>query len=115
MSAPVLDPAVFRALEDSAGAEFVVELSDAFLDEAPKMIGALREALAAGATDAFRRQAHSLKSNALTFGLAALAAQARALEAGAADAVARADPAPLDALAGELDRARAALLAARHG
>ena len=48
--------------------------------EAPGMLVALREAHSAGHGDALRRAAHSLKSNALTFGAAALAAQARAIE-----------------------------------
>jgi HPt (histidine-containing phosphotransfer) domain-containing protein len=113
MTAAAIDPATFRALEDSAGADFVVELVDAFLEEAPRMQDALRAALAAGDTDAFRRQAHSLKSNAMTFGAEPLAAAARALETGAADVVARRDAAALDALAREYARTRAALLATR--
>jgi HPt (histidine-containing phosphotransfer) domain-containing protein len=82
MSTPQIDAAVFGELQDTAGADFVAELVGTFLEEAPQMIGELRSALAAGAADRFRRAAHSLKSNAGTFGATALAARARELELG---------------------------------
>ncbi len=82
MAQPTIDPATFRALQDTAGADFVVELVQAFLEEAPVMLGDLRTALAAGDAEKFRRTAHSLKSNSLTFGATALAASARELELG---------------------------------
>ena len=74
--------AVFAELQASAGADFVVELVDTFFEEAPQMIADLRAALAAGAAERFRRAAHSLKTNANTFGATALGAQARELELG---------------------------------
>jgi histidine phosphotransfer protein HptB len=114
MNEPAIDVDTFRGLEDTAGAEFVTELVDAFLDEAPKMLAALRAALAAGDVDAFRRAAHSLKSNALTFGAAPLAAMARELELSAGDAVQRGDAASVDALAAEQERVAAALRGLRH-
>jgi HPt (histidine-containing phosphotransfer) domain-containing protein len=98
MSESAIDPATFAELEESAGADFVRELVQTFLEEAPVMLKALREAQAAGDADAFRRNAHSLKSNGLTFGALALGAQARALELGGLQA---AEP-PSDAL-GALD------------
>ncbi|HEX5804367.1 MAG TPA: Hpt domain-containing protein [Azospira sp.] len=82
MSEPVIDEATFRELQETAGAEFVAELVDTFVEEAPGMLAALRQARATGDADAFRRAAHSLKSNSLTFGATALAAAARALELG---------------------------------
>ena len=90
MTEPVIDEATFRELQETAGTEFVAELVDTFLEEAPGMLAALRQACAAGDIDAFRRAAHSLKSNSLTFGAAPLAASARALELGgigSADAI----------------------------
>ena len=78
----VIDAAVFRELQATAGADFVAELVDTLLEEAPGMLSALRQAAAAGDADAFRRAAHSLKSNSLTFGATELAAAARALELG---------------------------------
>ena len=82
MGQPSIDRTVFDELKDTAGADFVAELVDAFLDEAPQMLAELRAALAAGSADRFRRTAHSLKSNAQTFGATALAALARELELG---------------------------------
>ena len=54
------------------GAEFAAELVATFLDEAPGMVAELKAAAAGGDADAFRRAAHSLKSNASVFGAAAL-------------------------------------------
>ncbi len=68
MSETTIDRATFEALQQTAGAEFVGELVDTFLSEAPLMQQDLRAALAAGDADRFRRAAHSLKSNSLTFG-----------------------------------------------
>ena len=73
MSSPTIDRATFAELEQTAGAEFAVELVDTFLAEAPAMLADLRAALAAGDADAFRRTAHSLKSNGNTFGVLTLA------------------------------------------
>lgn len=80
MTDKVINKAVYDELKDAAGAEFVVELVTAFLEEAPGMFGDINTALAAGDSDGFRRAAHSLKSNAQVFGADALATQARALE-----------------------------------
>jgi HPt (histidine-containing phosphotransfer) domain-containing protein len=82
MSDSIIDRTVFRELQDTAGADFVVELVDTFAEEAPQMLDELRAALAAGAADRFRRAAHSLKTNANTFGATALGMQARELELG---------------------------------
>jgi HPt (histidine-containing phosphotransfer) domain-containing protein len=100
-----IDAAVFAELQQTAGADFVVELVDTFVDEAPQMLAELRTAWAEGAADRFRRAAHSLKSNAHTFGAMALGARARALELGGLPADAR----DIDALAALLDQATAAL------
>ena len=68
MLEPTIDPATFAELQDSAGAEFTAELVETFLVEAPGMLAALRDAAAQSDADAFRRAAHSLKSNSQTFG-----------------------------------------------
>ncbi len=99
-----IDSDVFRELQATAGADFVAELVDTFFEEAPGMMAALRQAQAAGDGDAFRRAAHSLKSNSLTFGAAALAASARALELGGI-----AGEAAIDVLQRDYDAAAAAL------
>jgi HPt (histidine-containing phosphotransfer) domain-containing protein len=73
------------------------------------MLAALRKAREAGQADAYRRAAHSLKSNSLTFGATALAAQARAIELGGMSADAAQDQAAIDALAAAYAEAARAL------
>ena len=106
-----IDIATFDELRHTAGADFVVELVDTFLEEAPQMLAELRQTLAAEQADAFRRAAHSLKSNSHTFGATALGAQARELELGGMPA----GTAALDALDAEYARAAAALKDLCHG
>ncbi len=86
MIAAAIDAATFAELQASAGADFVGELVDTFLEEAPVMLAELKSALAAGQAEPFRRAAHSLKSNANTFGALALGLLARDLEIGGLDA-----------------------------
>jgi HPt (histidine-containing phosphotransfer) domain-containing protein len=107
MTEPTIDAATFAGLQASAGADFTKELVDTFLEEAPPMLEALRASLAAGRTDTFRRSAHSLKSNANTFGALRLGALARDLELNGLEA-ARGSNA-VEALAGEYARVAAAL------
>jgi HPt (histidine-containing phosphotransfer) domain-containing protein len=80
MTRAIIDKAVYDDLKDAAGADFVLELVAAFLEEAPGMFADLHAALDAGDSDSFRRAAHSIKSNANIFGAHAVAAPARALE-----------------------------------
>ena len=109
MAATLIDAAAFEELQQTAGAEFVTELVDTFLTEAPLMLAELRSALADGNGDRFRRAAHSLKSNSNTFGATTLGAMARDLELTAADRVAAGNTDALDALADEYGRVAAAL------
>lgn len=102
----VIDTAAWAELEQTAGADFVGELVQTFLEEGPVMLQALRDAHAAGDADAFRRSAHSLKSNGLTFGALGFAAKARALEQGG---LATATQAALDGLHDEWQEVVAAL------
>ena len=80
MSAPTIDRQVFAELQDEAGADFVAELVASFLEDAPQMLATLRQALRDADSIGFRRTAHSLKSNALTFGAVELGVLARDLE-----------------------------------
>ena len=101
-----IDPHTFDELQANAGADFVAELVDTFGVEAPPLIAEMRNALAAGAAERFRRAAHSLKSNSSTFGATRLASMSRDVElngpvAASSDA--------LDALARELEATLAAL------
>jgi histidine phosphotransfer protein HptB len=115
MTSPAIDPARFAELQETAGADFVVELVDTFLEEAPGMLAELRDARGAADADRFRRAAHSLKSNSQTFGAQALGALARDLELTGMGADAARDAVRLDALEAEYARAAAALKALRHG
>ena len=105
MSGQLIDMGVFNELKDAAGEDFVGELVATFFDEAPGMLDQLRAAQAAQNADAFRRAAHSLKSNSNTFGATKLAEMARVLELGGLIA----DTGPVDALQAEYQRAAEAL------
>jgi HPt (histidine-containing phosphotransfer) domain-containing protein len=76
----VIDKSTFEELKQISGADFINELIDAFLDDAPHMIQNMQTAVTAGDVESFRRNAHSLKSNAYTFGATELGLLARELE-----------------------------------
>jgi HPt (histidine-containing phosphotransfer) domain-containing protein len=96
-----IELAAFRELEHNAGAEFVGELVRTFLEEAPRMIEQLIAAMADNKAEQFRRTAHSLKSNSLTFGATRLGELARQLETAGLERVIAEDAAPLAALGQE--------------
>ena len=98
MNDSVIDATTFAELQAAAGSEFVAELVDTFLEEAPAMLADLREARAAADAERFRRTAHSLKSNCQTFGALELGGMARALELGGLNADPARDAVALDAL-----------------
>ena len=64
---------------------FVQEMIDQFLTDAPALVATLRDGLAAGDADTVRRAAHTLKSNANTFGAHDLGSRCAALEMAAKD------------------------------
>ena len=105
MSEPVIDMAVYNELADTAGAEFAGELAGTFMEEAPGMLAEMRAAQASGTADAFRRAAHSLKTNSITFGANRLGAMARDVELGGFVT----NAAPVDALEAEYQKVAAAL------
>ncbi len=78
---PLINNKTFEELKQISGEDFINELIDAFLDEAPKMIAQMQTALTANDVESFRRNAHSMKSNANTFGATELATLAKELEA----------------------------------
>ena len=77
---PVINKRTFEGLKQMSGGDFINELIDAFLEDAPHMIQNMRTALAAKDAELLRRNAHSLKSNAYTFGASELGALAKELE-----------------------------------
>jgi histidine phosphotransfer protein HptB len=80
MATPEIDQRAYDELQKISGADFVGELIDAFLADAPERIAELRSALTRGDAETFRRAAHSLKSNSATFGAHRLVELARDLE-----------------------------------
>jgi HPt (histidine-containing phosphotransfer) domain-containing protein len=76
----VIDKATFEELKQISGEEFINELIEAFLEEGPYMLQSMQAALNANDAETFRRNAHSLKSNANTFGATELGTLARELE-----------------------------------
>ena len=77
---PIIDEKTFDELKQMSGADFINELIDTFLEDSPKLIEEMESALKANNVDSFRRAAHSLKSNAATFGASELFALAKELE-----------------------------------
>ena len=98
-----IDLAVYAELQATTGPEFAIELVDTFLEEAPGMMAELRAAFANGDNERFQRAAHSLKSNANTFGAVGLADLARNLELRGLDT----DPLRDEAALAELEAAHA--------
>jgi HPt (histidine-containing phosphotransfer) domain-containing protein len=75
-----IDPAVFNDLRRMTDPGFIGQLVDTFLEDAPGQFSAMKAALASEKPEDFRRAAHSVKSNAATFGAGRLAELARELE-----------------------------------
>jgi HPt (histidine-containing phosphotransfer) domain-containing protein len=111
----VIDRAAFDDLVRTVGDDFIDELLAVFLGDAPRQIEAMRTGLEAGDAEVFQRAAHSLKSNAASFGARALSAQARELETmGRARTLEGAGP-RLQAFVDEYARVEQALRALRRG
>ena len=78
-----LDASVVKRLRAAIGDVETAEMIDLFLAEAPKLIASLRESLERGDAETVRRSAHTLKSNAATFGASVLSDLCQELEASA--------------------------------
>ena len=76
----VIDMNTFNSLKESMGADFIGELINTFLEDAPNQLEQMRNALAVRDAESFRRAAHTIKSHAATFGATELAGLARELE-----------------------------------
>jgi HPt (histidine-containing phosphotransfer) domain-containing protein len=73
---PRLDPAALEGLRDLGGDEFVSDLVETFLTDAPPLLAALH----GSDVEEVRRAAHTLKSNGATFGATRLSELCRELE-----------------------------------
>jgi histidine phosphotransfer protein HptB len=107
----VLDQATLEALMDSLGgdAEFMAELIDTFVADAPEQLEALNASLSAGDVEGLVRPAHTLKSASASLGALGLTERCRQLElaakAGSLDGAAES----IEGIAGELERVVGAL------
>ena len=106
--------AVYTELQETTGAEFVRELVDTFLEEAPGMLSELRTARADGNAELFCQVSHSLKSNAEIFGATELAVLARAIELKGLDTDPVRDEDALAQLESTYARSSTALMALRN-
>jgi PAS domain S-box-containing protein len=80
-----LEPAALENLRELGGVEFLAEVVDAFLADAPGLIASLRNSLERQDMEELRRAAHTLKSNGSTLGAAAFAELCRTVEQRAKD------------------------------
>jgi CheY-like chemotaxis protein len=80
-----LDAAALENLRELGGAEFIAEVVDVFLADAPALITSLRSSLQRQDTEELRRAAHTLKSNGSTLGAGAFAELCRTVEQHAKD------------------------------
>lgn len=115
MADPTIDPTTFAELREAVGAEFITELVDTFLEEAPPMFDEARDSLAKRDAERFRRAAHSLKSNANTFGAFPFGAMARDIELRGMSPDPLVDQTALEALSAEYARVASALKGMRNG
>ncbi|MFO7892881.1 MAG: Hpt domain-containing protein [Longimicrobiales bacterium] len=109
----VLDAGAIARLDRIGGSEFVVEMIELFLENAPQRLKTARDAFETGDTPTLHRAVHSLKSTAANLGARALQATAEAAEARANEADLAAMPPLLDELDRSYDAAKEALEAER--
>ena len=110
---PALAAALAQLEETVGDREFVAELIGDFLDGLPAQLAALREASSNGDEEHLHRVAHTLKSNAATFGAAGLAEACRELEQAARGAEPPETRELVARVEAEAARAEPALAAAR--
>jgi HPt (histidine-containing phosphotransfer) domain-containing protein len=111
-----IDQAVLAELLESTGGdrEFLAELIDTYLDDAPRHVAAMRQAARAGNLDELVRPAHALKGASASLGASMLSERSRALEVAArSGALSHAADAidEIEAIEAELGRVTAALRA----
>jgi len=100
-----------RRLGDDSGMDVLSEVISVYLDDAPKRIAALREALGAGNPDMLRAAAHALKSASGYLGADELTALCKRMETIGRDGSVAGAAALFDQAVRELERVAAALSA----
>ena len=78
----VIDKGALDELQETTGGdpEFLAELIETYLDDAPGLLATMRWAIGAANAEELRRAAHSLKSNSASFGARMLATRCQELE-----------------------------------
>jgi signal transduction histidine kinase/DNA-binding response OmpR family regulator len=110
-----IDGAVLARLRQTLGDDGTRQLIGTFLAEAPTLLDRLRSATQAGDGETLRLAAHTLKSNAATFGAMALSETARVIERTAAEGATQGADALVTRAQSEYERVRPALEAEREG
>jgi len=80
MTDTVIDLDVYQALTEVVGEDFIGEMVEAFLEEGTQFVADLDKSFVDDDIDLFRRAAHSMKSNAATFGAIKLSNLSQELE-----------------------------------
>jgi len=106
-----IDESVLARLADGTGGDagFVSELIEQFVADTPALVAAARTGIDGGDAEGVRRAAHTLKSNAATFGAHELAGRSRELEDAAKRGTLEEASAQVDAMARELETVREVL------
>jgi HPt (histidine-containing phosphotransfer) domain-containing protein len=78
----VIDRGVLDDLLNAVGGdgEFLAELLETYFSDTPQLFTTMHTAITEGDAEAFRRAAHSLKSNSANFGALDLSQKAKVLE-----------------------------------
>ena len=95
--------------------EFLAELIDEFLADAPVQLESLREALGSDDAEGARRAAHTLKGTSRTFGADALGSLCKEVESAVGVGELDASVARIDGIDAEWARVRNELLTLRRG
>jgi signal transduction histidine kinase/CheY-like chemotaxis protein/HPt (histidine-containing phosphotransfer) domain-containing protein len=98
-----------RALQRPGRPDLVSRIIDLFVLDAPRLLGAMHNAIGASDADALRHAAHTFKSTCANVGAVRLAASCREIEQFARATDVAAAAAPFAGVAEELDRVLAAL------
>jgi HPt (histidine-containing phosphotransfer) domain-containing protein len=75
-----LDASAIESLRELGGEEFLAEVIDTFLSDAPALVASLRATREQGDAEGLRRAAHTLKANGQTFGAGGFSELCRELE-----------------------------------
>jgi HPt (histidine-containing phosphotransfer) domain-containing protein len=108
-----LAEAALEKLRELGGDDFLDELINTFLADAPSLLAILRRALEQDDSDEVRRAAHTLKSNGATFGAEDFSELCRELEARAKDGRLAGADELVDRIDGDYARLQEALAALR--